>query len=611
VLFIVGFIIDTGQFSWATDANVSAVHPTPQFLAEVANGPNTIILKDENKYAEEFVTLDNTIIRTTKDCVTSSYYPNTNLNGDALAVCYNEPEGVYMASLVYFDISSIPHSATINSAYLYLYCFFEPYATVLRIGRLEPRSWTETGVTWNNMPYGETPPPFQYFSVAPNVWNQYDVTEFVERWHSGTDFNNGFQLFTTTAGALAMFYCRETGSSWAPFLSITYTPLPPPPELDYPCDITISDETPTLDWYPVSGYSVDNYHVQVDDNPGFPSPYCETTTSYDYWTVSPPLPNPPSRRWYWQVRAHNAAGWGEFGQCDFLLMDLPPAPELVYPCDITIHDTTPRLSWYPVSGYSVDKYQVQVDDDDNFSSPERDTVTSDFYWTVSPPLPGYPQYWHWRVRAHNAIGWGQWADCRFLIMDVPPPPELNSPCDITIQDTTPTLDWDSVSGYSVDKYQVQVDDSSDFSSPERDTVTNNDDWTVSPPLPRYPRKWWYWRVRAHNAIGWGQWADCPFYLPVEEELDHTEIPENYVLLPNYPNPFNAVTEIIYALPENSTVNLSIYNLAGEKITTLVDEKQTAGYNFVAWDASDYSSGIYFYRLTAGDFTETKRMTLLK
>lgn len=514
VLFIVPFIIDTGQFSWAADANVSAVHPT-LVLGEVANGPDTIILKEENKYAKEFDTQDYIQIRTTKDCVTSSYQPNTNLNGEGLAVCYNEPEGVYMASLVYFDISSIPGDAIINSAYLRLYCFFEPYATVLRIGRLEQRSWTETGVTWNNMPYGETPPPFAYFTVAPNIWNSYDVKEFVEGWHSGTYINNGFQLFTTTAGALAMFYDRETGSSWAAFLAITYTPVPPAPELSYPCEITISDETPRLDWYPVSGYSVDNYHVQVDDNPGFPSPYCQTTTSYDYWTVSPPLPNPPSRRWYWQVRAHNAAGWGEFGECDFLLMDLPPPPELVYPCDITIHDTTPRLSWYPVSGYRVDNYGVEVDDDSNFSSPER---------------------------------------------------------------------WDE---------------------------TTNPYWTVSPPLPRYPRKWWYWQVRAHNAIGWGPWADCPFFLPVKDELDPSDIPEHYVLLPNYPNPFNAVTEIIYALPENSTASLSIYNLAGEKITTLVDEKQTAGYKSVSWDASDYSSGVYFYKLTAGDFTQIKRMTLLK
>lgn len=100
-------------------------------------------------------------------------------------------------------------------------------------------------------------------------------------------------------------------------------------------------------------------------------------------------------------------------------------------------------------------------------------------------------------------------------------------------------------------------------------------------------------------------------LPVKDELDRSDIPEDYVLLPNYPNPFNAVTEIIYALSENSTVYLSIYNLAGEKIATLVDGKQTAGYKSVTWDASDYSSGIYFYKLTAGDFTQTRRMTLLK
>ena len=79
----------------------------------------------------------------------------------------------------------------------------------------------------------------------------------------------------------------------------------------------------------------------------------------------------------------------------------------------------------------------------------------------------------------------------------------------------------------------------------------------------------------------------------------------------YPNPFNASTVIEYQLPEDSDVKLEVYNLIGEKVATLVDSKQQAGYRSVLWDASDVSSGIYFCRLTAGDFAETKRMMLVK
>jgi len=88
-------------------------------------------------------------------------------------------------------------------------------------------------------------------------------------------------------------------------------------------------------------------------------------------------------------------------------------------------------------------------------------------------------------------------------------------------------------------------------------------------------------------------------------------PGAYALSQNYPNPFNAKTVISYQLPADSPVKLEVYNLLGEKVATLADERQQAGYRSVVWDASEISSGVYFYKLTAGDFTKTKRMMLVK
>jgi flagellar hook assembly protein FlgD len=85
----------------------------------------------------------------------------------------------------------------------------------------------------------------------------------------------------------------------------------------------------------------------------------------------------------------------------------------------------------------------------------------------------------------------------------------------------------------------------------------------------------------------------------------------FTLESNYPNPFNARTVINYQLPITADVRLQVYNLLGEKVATLVDAQQQAGYRSVVWDASEVSSGLYFYKLTAGDFTETKRMMLVK
>jgi len=91
----------------------------------------------------------------------------------------------------------------------------------------------------------------------------------------------------------------------------------------------------------------------------------------------------------------------------------------------------------------------------------------------------------------------------------------------------------------------------------------------------------------------------------------TDLPSEFALLSNYPNPFNAQTVIQYQLPVSSTVKVEVYNLLGSKVATLMNGEQEAGYKSVTWDASEISSGVYFYKLTAGDYTETRRMMLVK
>ncbi len=98
---------------------------------------------------------------------------------------------------------------------------------------------------------------------------------------------------------------------------------------------------------------------------------------------------------------------------------------------------------------------------------------------------------------------------------------------------------------------------------------------------------------------------------VQGDGGQQSIPQSYSLSQNYPNPFNPVTQISYTLPKECSVKLEVFNILGQKVTTLVDEKQKAGYKSTHWDAGSVASGIYIYRLKAGDFTETKRMVLLR
>ena len=99
--------------------------------------------------------------------------------------------------------------------------------------------------------------------------------------------------------------------------------------------------------------------------------------------------------------------------------------------------------------------------------------------------------------------------------------------------------------------------------------------------------------------------------------DHNmEIPTNFKLKQNYPNPFNPETHITYQLPEDSHVELKIYNTLGQEITTLLNEDKPAGYYTVLWDGRNNNgkqvvSGIYLYKIKAGDFVCTKKMILLR
>ena len=92
-----------------------------------------------------------------------------------------------------------------------------------------------------------------------------------------------------------------------------------------------------------------------------------------------------------------------------------------------------------------------------------------------------------------------------------------------------------------------------------------------------------------------------------------EVPNEFYLHQNYPNPFNPITKIKFSIPNGIVVQtfLSVYDILGREVATLVNEKLSPGTYEIEWDASNFPSGVYFYKLTAGDFTQTKKMLLIK
>ncbi|HEY3251467.1 MAG TPA: T9SS type A sorting domain-containing protein [Ignavibacteria bacterium] len=92
---------------------------------------------------------------------------------------------------------------------------------------------------------------------------------------------------------------------------------------------------------------------------------------------------------------------------------------------------------------------------------------------------------------------------------------------------------------------------------------------------------------------------------------NNDIPENYFLYQNYPNPFNPVTEINFSIPKQTFIKIMVYDILGNEIKLLINEIKNAGNYSVEFDGSDQPSGVYYYRLLASNFTDTKKMMLIK
>jgi Secretion system C-terminal sorting domain len=127
-------------------------------------------------------------------------------------------------------------------------------------------------------------------------------------------------------------------------------------------------------------------------------------------------------------------------------------------------------------------------------------------------------------------------------------------------------------------------------------------------------------VNSFTTTAWTQEAEKLFEAAIDWAMDSptsvedqisTTTPLNYSLSQNYPNPFNPTTTITYSIPENGNVTLNIYDVLGNKIIRLENRNKTAGTYSTFFDASDLTSGIYFYTIRANNFVETKKMLLMK
>lgn len=289
---------------------------------------------------------------------------------------------------------------------------------------------------------------------------------------------------------------------------------------------------------------------------------------------------------------------------------LPSATTLVTPIEgATTSTFSTTLTWNCVLGASG--YNIQVATDQQFQFLE---------YELSSPTPSTnlmdlaENTYYWRVQATNSSGSGGWtAGQSFTAEEIIP--------GITLSWTTssghPNLSWvatgQSTNTFNLTRYRCIYGQGDCNGTPTliyTGTATSYYDASVDvASKTQTPTSTYYYRVTATTASNkvsvnaYEQWKQM-----VE---DDPPIPTEYRLYANHPNPFNPTTLIRYDVPVENFVVLRVLNSLGQEVRTLVNEFQSAGRRSVEFDAGELPSGMYFYRLQAGKFTETKKMLLLK
>jgi len=290
----------------------------------------------------------------------------------------------------------------------------------------------------------------------------------------------------------------------------------------------------------------------------------------------------------------------------------PSVPALISPQDSAIADTTPKFIWSsttPVGG----SYTLQYALDSNFT---ENVVTKSFLVGTSYTVPDdqalsdTTYYWHTKAII-DTFDSGYQAHPFIFTVDAEPPSKVVN-LTATATDTSIVLVWSpATDNFGVNHYVIYRDTASFTPTPEDSIGVTKDTAYIDRAVVF--GETYYYRVSAVDyAENEGEYSDeVEGVVGGVNDRDVLVLPKEFSLSQNYPNPFNPITKIRYDLPVDCQVRLEIYNILGQRVATLADGKQKAGYKVATWDASSLSSGIYFYKLQAGDFVQTRKMVLIR
>ncbi len=288
-------------------------------------------------------------------------------------------------------------------------------------------------------------------------------------------------------------------------------------------------------------------------------------------------------------------------------------PQLLFPPNHSLNQpVTITLRWTRNS--QAINYGLEVATDSLFSNKIfSDSTLVDTFKTLVK-LARETKY-YWRVKAIANYGSSDWSEVwsfKTLPLSVPNQVQLLSPGRDTliINPSVVTFSW-LPSEPDVDYYRFEYARDSNFTNYIKDTLVLTTSFNFD--LTYIQTDFNYWRVTAHNGVGWGEPSQVWNFSVLRTSVDDQILPDKFYLYQNYPNPFNPVTKIKYLVKERKSVVIQIYDLLGREIVTLIDEVKNPGEYELIFDAAkfDLRSGVYLYKMKAGEFISIKKMILLR
>lgn len=359
--------------------------------------------------------------------------------------------------------------------------------------------------------------------------------------------------------------------------------------------------------------SIDRFAIYRFNNPAVglgdldnPSHIYDVTGS----DVNFPKPD-PDRGAYFVVTSLNRNSQ-ESAMSSVVEVPFPATPVLVAPFNESDSEgNSVDLTWSYADYASF--YVLEVYEDEHLT-PESRMLAIDYHQDttfVLADLEGETTY-YWRLRAANAAGISPYSEVWQFTTGFPRVPVLVYPAHNMIEvplDVTFTWEENPIA----DSYRFQLSNSLTFA----DANIVADIQNITEPSVTVeglnPLQFYFWRVRASNEYGTSTWSSVNRFRTQQVTFvaEGDGLPTHFDMRQNYPNPFNPSTVIEFQIPEARHVNLTVYDILGRKVDVLLNQEMVPGYYQVTFDGSNLPSGMYIYRLSAGSYTNTKRMILAK